>query len=121
MPNLEEMVVIGNLAKAKYALVTEDSSTRLGEEELNPMCSDLLADPNVQPILGVTPIPNCVQRQKRQADNVLLISDSTYFNWKLLFIIMMTTTSSICMLVSVGNFYLSLTLFQLFLFPCSAA
>ena len=78
MPNPEEMVVIGNLTKAKYALVTEDSSTRLGEEELNPACSDLLADINVQSIPGVTPIPNCVQRQKRQ-EKIVLISDSTLF------------------------------------------
>ncbi len=78
MPNPEEMAVIGNLTKAKYALVTEDSSTQLGEEELNHVCSNLLADFNVQPIPEVIPIPNCVQRQKRQT-KIVLISAVRYF------------------------------------------
>ncbi len=83
MPNPEEMVAIGNLTDAQYALVTEDNSTRLGEEELNPACADPLADLNVQPIPGVTPSPNCVQRRKRQEENMLLISDSMFLlNWK---------------------------------------
>ncbi|XP_064389266.1 uncharacterized protein LOC135337282 [Halichondria panicea] len=77
MPNPEEMVAIGNLTDAQYALVTEDNSTRLGEEELNPACADPLADLNVLPIPGVTPSPNCVQRQKRQADNVLLMLEDS--------------------------------------------
>ncbi|XP_064389329.1 uncharacterized protein LOC135337329 isoform X2 [Halichondria panicea] len=71
MPNPEEMVVIGNLTKAKSALVTEDSNTQLGEE---PVCSDLLADLNLQPIPGVTTSPNCIQRQKRR-EKIVLISD----------------------------------------------
>ncbi len=75
MPNPEEIIAIGNLTDAQYALVTEDNSTRLGEEELNPMCTDPEADLNLQPIPGVTPSPNCVRMQKRQADNVML-SDS---------------------------------------------
>ncbi len=62
MPNPEEMAVIGKLTKSNYAWVTEDSSTRLGEEELNPLCSDRLADLNLRPIPGVTPSANHVQR-----------------------------------------------------------
>ena len=92
MPNPEEMVAIGNLTDAQYALVTEDNSTRLGEEELNPACADPLADLNVLPIPGVTPSPNCVQRQKRQADNVLL---SMFYK-------MTIKHASVCMLLLSG-------------------
>ncbi len=77
MPNPEEMAVIGKLTKENDARVTEDSSTPLDEEELNPVCSDRLADLNLRPIPGVTPSANCVQRRKRQADNVP--SDSTLY------------------------------------------
>ena len=77
MPNPEEMALIGKLTKSNYVRVTEDSSTPLDEEELNPVCSDRLADLNLRPIPGVTPSANCVQRRKRQADNVP--SDSTLY------------------------------------------
>ncbi len=70
MPNPEEMALIGKLTKSNYVRVTEDSSTPLDEEELNPVCSDRLADLNLRPIPGVTPSANCVQRRKRKADNV---------------------------------------------------
>ncbi len=74
MPNPEEMVAIGNLTDAQYALVTEDNSTRLGEEELNPVCTDPEGDLNLPPIPGVTPSPNCIRMQKRQAD-IMILSD----------------------------------------------
>ena len=78
IPTPEEMVAIGNLTQAQFALVTEDNDTRRTPEELNPPCADPFEDLGLQPIDGVTPAPDCVRmRKKRQAD--VLMSDSKCF------------------------------------------
>ena len=77
-PTPEEMVAIGNLTQAQFALVTEDNDTRRTPEQLNPPCADPFEDLGQQPIPGVTPAPDCVRtRKKRGAD--MGMSDSECF------------------------------------------
>ncbi len=68
-PNPEEMVAIGNLTDAQYSLITEDNSTRLSEEEINPECADPQDDLGL-PVIPGAERPSCVQaRRRRQTDS----------------------------------------------------